>query len=290
MSKPNVIHGASRRALLLLLSAGLLVNAAVATDVVVSDSQTGDDGWLMHDVTSPYQAGTTRIYVLPPDRVVEGRRYSVLYILPVEAGNGMRWGDARAEVKAHDLHNKHQLIFVYPTFSHLPWYADHPTDRRIRQESYLLQVVLPTVESRYGTLAKAEGRMLVGFSKSGWGAYSLLLRHPKVFSRAAAWDAPLEEATAERYGMGPIFGTPEQFQGYRISSLLEQRAGDLKADRPRLVLTGYDAFRDQHVATHARMLALGIPHVYRDGPRRKHHWQSGWLGEAVELLAPTPER
>ncbi len=285
-----MIHGASRRALLLLLSVGLLVNAAIAADVVVSDAQTSDDGWLVHEVTSPYQAGTTRIHVLPPEGVGAGRRYPVLYILPVEAGDGVRWGDARAEVEAHDLHNKHQLIFVYPTFSHLPWYADHPTDRQIRQESYFLHVVLPTVESHYPALAKPEGRMLVGFSKSGWGAYSLLLRHPNVFSRAAAWDAPLEEGRPERYGMGPIFGTQEQFQRYRISSLLEQRAKDLKTDRPRLVLTGYDAFRAQHVATHERMVALGIPHVYRDGPWRKHHWQSGWLSEAVELLAPSPER
>ena len=33
----------------------------------------------------------------------------------------------------------------------------------------------------------ARGRMLVGYSKSGWGAFTLLLRHPGVFSRAAAY-------------------------------------------------------------------------------------------------------
>jgi hypothetical protein len=65
----------------------------------------------------------------------EGQRYPVLYVLPVEPGEGTRWGSALAEVKRHDLHNEYGLICVYPTFSQLPWYADHPTDRGIRQKT-----------------------------------------------------------------------------------------------------------------------------------------------------------
>jgi hypothetical protein len=30
---------------------------------------------------------------------------------------------------------------------------------------------------------------------------------------------------------------------------------------------------------------LKVAHEYRDGPRRKHDWHSGWVGEAVEFLA-----
>ena len=32
------------------------------------------------------------------------------------------------------------------------------------------------------------------------------------------------------------------------------------------------------------MVNLKVPHVYRDGPKRQHIWESGWLTEAVELL------
>jgi hypothetical protein len=248
-------------------------------------STTGPDetGLVVHRVRSEYQAGETRIKVLLPDRVDRDKPCRVLYVLPVEAGEGRRWGDALGELKAHDLHNKHQLICVLPTFSHLPWYADHPTDPEIRQESYLFEVVLPFVEERYPALAEPEGRLLVGFSKSGWGAFSLLLRHPDRFDKAAAWDAPLEEDRPIRYGMGPIFGTQENFEKYRISALLRKRAGKFLG-RPRLVLTGYGNFRNHHVRTHERMLALNVPHVYRDGPRRRHAWGSGWLPETVDLL------
>ena len=250
----------------------------------ISGAEKQPDGVLVHTVRSPFQAGQTRIKVLLPDRLERGKRYPVLYVLPVEAGEGSRYGDGLAEITRHDLHNKHRLVCVAPTFSHLPWYADHPTDPRIRQESYLLEVVLPFVERTYPAQADRKGRLLLGFSKSGWGAFGLLLRHPDTFGRAAAWDAPLVEDRPARFGMGPIFGTQESFEEYRITNLLKERAAELRAKPPRLVLTGYGNFRDQQQAAHRQMTSLEIPHVWRDGPQRKHDWHSGWVAEAVGLL------
>jgi hypothetical protein len=125
--------------------------------------------------------------------------------------------------------------------------------------------------------------LLLGFSKSGWGAFSLLLRHPDVFARAAAWDAPLLLARPDRYGAGPIFGTPENFEKYRVTKLLEERAVELRGEA-RLILLGYGNFRDEHRAAHALMDNLRIAHEYRDGPARRHDWHSGWVAEATALL------
>ena len=38
------------------------------------------------------------------------------------------------------------------------------------------------------------------------------------------------------------------------------------------------------------MNALKIEHHWRDGPKRKHSWGSGWLPEAVALLAASAEK
>jgi len=249
----------------------------------VSKVKTDNASVSVHLVRSEYQAGETRISVLSPNGGDGPRPYRTLYVLPVEAGDGRQWGNPLEEVKKQDLHNKHGLVCVFPTFSHLPWYADHPHDPTIRQESYLIEVVIPLIEENYPVMSQPEGRLLVGFSKSGWGAYSLLLRHPDLFGRAAAWDAPLTEERPLRYGMGPIFGTGENFERYRILALLEEQAKNFQG-APRLVLTGYDNFRSHHLETHRRMDELGISHVWRDGPKRKHHWNSGWLAEAVDLL------
>ena len=236
--------------------------------VTVTETKTDDHGFLVHEVRSPYQAETTHIRVLLPDRLGEGKRYPVVFVLPVEARTERRYGDGLREVKKHDLHNKLQAVFVAPTFSHLPWYADHPTKAEIRQETYFLKVVVPFIQKTYPVQAEAAGRLLLGFSKSGWGAFSLLLRHPDVFAKAAAWDAPLMLDKPGRYGSGDIFGTPENFEHYRITRLLKTRA-DIFQKEKRLILLGYGNFRGEQETTHALMTTLKIAHEYRDGPARK---------------------
>lgn len=255
------------------------------SDVMAEDV---DSKWITHQVKSTHQRGETKVYVLTPDEVDSTKKYRVLYVLPVEAGEGTRWGNARTEVNKLDLANKHQMICVYPTFSDLPWYADHPTDARLQQETYFLRDVLPLIEREYPAQTERDGRLLVGFSKSGWGAWSLLLRHPDKFAVAAAWDAPLTETTRNKYGMGPIMGSDANFQKYRIDQLLAMRAEDL-GESPRLVLTGYDNFRQPTRDAHALLDKMKISHIYRDGPQRRHHWESGWLDEAVRLLSQLDE-
>jgi S-formylglutathione hydrolase FrmB len=258
-------------------------NAAAEDGPTISRAVTDDHGILVHEVTSPYQAGKTQIRVLLPDKLDLSVRLPVIYVLPVEARNENHYGDGLLEIKKLGLHSKHRTIFVAPTFSHLPWYADHPTNPAIRQETYFLEVVLLFVEGNYPVQAERKSRTLLGFSKSGWGAWSLLLRHPDVFERAIAWDAPMMMDRLGKYGTGEIFGTQDNFEQYRIADLLRRRAADL-ASGERLILTGYDNFRGHHQQVHALLEQLGIRHEYRDGPQRKHDWHSGWVEAAVELL------
>ena len=251
--------------------------------VSVSNAKVDASGFRIHQVKSPYQAGTTLIRVLVPAKLEREKKYPVVYVLPVEAGTESRYGDGLKEIQKIKLPVSLGAIFVAPTFSHLPWYADHPAKQEIRQETYFLKVVVPFVEKAYPVKAEASGRLLLGFSKSGWGAHSLLLRNPETFGKAAAWDAPLMMDEPGRYGSGEVFGTAENFAAYRVSSLLEANASKLQKVQ-RLLLLGYGGFRSEHVAAHALLDKLTIPHEYRDGPSRKHDWHSGWVQEAVELL------
>lgn len=246
------------------------------------------NGFLVHRVQSSCQAGTTLIRLLLPDNLDPDQKRGVVFVLPVEAEMQKRYGDGLLEIKQQNLHNKSGLIFVAPTFSHLPWYADHPSSPEIRQEAYFLEVVVPFVDANYPVKATAEERHLLGFSKSGWGAWSLLLRHRDKFGKAVAWDAPLMMDQPGKYGSGPIFGTTENFEQYHISSLLKQHSQELRRE-PRLILLGYGNFRSEHQQAHALMNQLMIPHAYRDGPQRKHDWHSGWVKEAVELMVERPE-
>jgi len=256
-----------------------------ADDISISTGRSDSQGILTHDIKSPFQSVVTHVRALLPTKRTPDERFPTIYVLPVEARDESRYGNGLAEIVKLDLHNKHRSVFVAPTFSHLPWYADHPTNELIRQETYFIDVVVPFIDKTYPVKAERDGRLLLGFSKSGWGAWTLLLRHPNRFGKAAAWDAPLNKDKPNQFGMGDIFGTQANFENYQVTKLLKSQTEKL-GNEPRLLLLGYDNFRDHHEAVRSLMLELKIPHVYRDGPKRPHVWGSGWVPEAVELLVP----
>ena len=181
---------------------------------VVGSARGGEE---THRIRSPRQGGETTVRIFTPDNAEPEHAQTILYVLPVEAGATTRWGDPADEVRRSDLASEHGLIVAIPTFSALPWYADHPSDPELQQESYLLKDVLPLVERLHAADSGPPERLLVGFSKSGWGAWALLLRHPDLFSKAAAWDAPLMQETPDRFGMEPIFGSQSNFDRYQIT-------------------------------------------------------------------------
>lgn len=131
------------------------------------------------------------------------------------------------------------MICVAPGFTSKPWYANHDLNPQKQDESHLLKTVIPFIEKRYPAQTDVRGRLLLGFSKSGWAALALLLRNPSMFYRAAAWDSgirvdtgPIEEAErAER--IPREWGSLENFEANRLSSLIKTRGKEL-GDEARL--------------------------------------------------------
>jgi hypothetical protein len=262
---------------------------AMAEEVTTISPATADaDGALVHQIKSIHQAGPTELRMLLPNDPKPDERFPVVFVLPVEAGRGIHYGDGLAEVRKHDLHNKHRAIFAAPTFFHLPWYIDHATDPKLKQETYFIEDVVPFVLKTYPVIEDRSGHLLLGFSKSGWGAVSLLLRHPDLFERTAAWDAPFMMHQLGKYGTTPIFGSEAVLDEYELPVAIKNRAEPELLEN-RLIVTGYGGFRSEHEKFHALLEARGIEHVYLDGPKRKHDWHSGWVAETVELLFAKPE-
>ncbi len=238
-------------------------------------------------VTSQFQVGPNAIEVLLPDKFDPAKKYSVLYVLPVETGIGGYFGDGLMEMKKLDAHNKYNLILVAPAFDTVPWFGANATNPKIRHEEYLMKVVVPLIESRYPTPGTREGRLLFGFSKSGWGAFSLLLRNPDFFGYAASWDAPLMVDWPANWGIAEHFGTKENFEKYQISRLFDSQAKYFK-ERSRLALTGSCLFLDA-VKAHEKMDSLGIKHYYANNLRFPHTWKSEgaekfWIQPVLDAL------
>ena len=143
---------------------------AGAEELELLQSDTSDQGVHLHTVRSRYQSDTTQIRVILPDNVKQGERLASIYVLPVETGLETGYGDGVAEILKNDLHNRFRLIYIAPGFSQLPWYADHPSDAGIQQESYLLRGVIPFVEKFYPV--RRQSRQ---FFLQTWGQFQDLL-------------------------------------------------------------------------------------------------------------------
>ncbi len=245
------------------------------------------NGFAVYTVESAYQRTTTNIRVLLPTDYSSTARYRVVYVLPCEAESGAFYGDGLRTVKSLGVAETKGTIFAAPTFSDVPWYCDHSSNCRVWQETYFCRVVVPAIELLYPTVVSPAGRLLLGFSKSGYGAFSLLLRNPDRFGRALAWDSPLA-MNRPRFGFGSILGDPANFENYRMSSLLRSAAPVLRGGPPRLFLMGYSLLRPHLRATARLMTELGIPHVNDVGSLTWHCWHRGWMSRAVEYLLDGP--
>ncbi len=284
--KPSIFGGVMRNAWILagiaawLLGAGIPQAQAQSTAArrpIVREIKGPErkGGLDVYHIDSDYQASPASLYVLLPDRLDPAKRYKVLYVLPA-------WGpsnDGILEARKLNLANKYDVICVGPDYVDMCWYADNPERPGMLYDSYLPEVVVPWIDKTYPTITAPEGRILVGFSKSGVGAVSELLRHPEVFGRAGSWDAPLtEDHTRPEY-----YGPQEYFmENYYIPGILARQADTLRRQPACIAIIGF-GFGGTPPA-HALMQNLGIPHYYDDSVRPAHEWSSGWLEPLVNVL------
>jgi S-formylglutathione hydrolase FrmB len=238
----------------------------------------------MQTIQGPHQPSFTVVAVVTPDTMAKDRTYRTLYVLPVEPGVEHRYGSGLQEVLRADIANRHQVICVAPTFNAMPWYADHPTDPALKQERHFLDTVIPWVEQNYPVKRDATGRLLLGFSKSGYGAVMLLLRHSDVFGRAVAWDAPVDKTRPDQFGMIDVFGTDEHFEQYAIPELIKRHGEMFKGGPPRILLMPKRDGDHPMGGVHRQMLARDIPHVYEFTEKIEHRWDSGWIPRAAEMV------
>jgi hypothetical protein len=241
-----------------------------------------------HFVSSSYQGGSMMIRVITPEHFQPGKKYKVIYILPTGPQQwDFWWNNGIVEAIKYNIHNQYDIILVAPSIEKMPWFGDNPQDPKVRQESYIVRVVVPFIDEHYPTERSPEGRLLLGLSKAGCGAFTLCLRYPEIFGKAVAWDPPLLYGNIKedpRACLVDVFGTEENFKQYSLPLLLRQRVTLLQGKPPRLILMGYGILKDHIEEAHVLMQSLNIPHIYDNSIKREHKWQSGWLPEAVKYL------
>jgi enterochelin esterase-like enzyme len=220
----------------------------------------------MHAISSDHQPGEQELFVMLPDHFDPTKTYRVLYVLPVALGRvkdgKLPWGNVVKQLEQIDPANKYNIIVCRPSFAADPWFSDP------KQIAYLREVVVPTMEKRYRTPGTPEGRLLMGFSKSGSGAFKIILENADFFGYAASWDGNMYPEHLQNI----ISRTPEKLAPFK--------------ERNRLVLCGgkNNHWERNVVEYHEMLQKAGVLHTYDDTQHNHHSWDAKWMAPTIEAL------
>jgi hypothetical protein len=143
------------------------------------------------------------------------------------------------------------------------------------------------VQANLGTTGQ-EQNWLIGFSKSGIGAEDLVLKHPDLFTLAAAWDWPADMQSYDEYGSSSAnsYGTDANFQSnYRLTTAFLNAHKAPFTSATRLWIGGYNAFQTDMSDYDTLLTSLGIAHSTETPTPMPHAWDGGWVPAALAALS-----
>ncbi|MDD9383108.1 alpha/beta hydrolase-fold protein [Streptomyces sp. ZAF1911] len=227
---------------------------------------------------SPFQQPGTQVTVILPEQRV--RR--IVLALPVEKGDGKKYGRSLDEIGRLPADLRDATAFAAPTFSESPWLVNHATRADCQQEDHFVRVVVPTVLAALGGQDRPPVHLL-GFSKGGFAALNLLTRHPDLFAVASVWDPSLLSDRPPHPQLVDVAGSTARLDEYDVRQNLRRHAQALRG-AGRIALGGVGTLEADWTAGHQLLEALEIPHhAYRDAPA-EHRWDAAWLAPAMRHL------
>jgi hypothetical protein len=230
--------------------------------------------------------GPEYLRVLQPSNPAAGVAHNFIYVLPVEPGEGTTFGDGLQVIQSLNLQNLDNLTVIEPSFGIDPWYADNPLNASSQEDTFMATDLQPWVKANLSTTG-SEQHWLIGFSKSGIGGQTLILRHPDKFTLAASWDFPADMSAYDEFGTssGASYGTDANFQAnYRLTAaFLAAHAAPFQANN-RIWIGGYQVFQQDMADYDALLTAQGIQHSTETPTAMTHTWTSGWVPIALAAL------
>lgn len=237
------------------------------------------------------------------------RRYPVVYLL-----HGMPFAPVDSETDWLQQGSADRLVDAAITSGRLPpmilvmpdakttWYQNS-ADGKVRYENMLIDEFIPFIDRTFRTRQQRLFRSAVGLSMGGYGAMMLAMRHPELFSAAAALspgirteeemiatpDADYERFFAPLYGAG-LQGEARLNERWRTHSPLAMAktlpVAQLRNTRWWIDIGDDDFLSQGSDALHTVFKQRQIPHEYRvrDGEHNWTYWRTG-LVDALEFVA-----
>jgi 20S proteasome alpha/beta subunit len=224
------------------------------------------------------------VRVLVPTNPSASYNHSFLYVLPVEAGlNPPTYGDGLNELQKLDVQDHYNATIIEPIFPIDSWYADNPNDTTIDYETFTADILTAWVDSHFAT-SGTENNLLLGYSKSGYGAVDLALKHPDVFDAVAAFDFPADISAYDGSPSG-AYGTDANFQAnYRLTGTFIDTWKAPYTTQDHILISEGSVFANQVADFDALLTSHGVEHTLLSQTSDSHIWSGGWLSDTVAGL------
>jgi len=230
--------------------------------------------WQLVTHASPILGAEKSFYIFLPAGDT-AQRLPALYLLHGVGGNYTNWMTAS---HISEQANKYAIAIILPDGGAYSWYVDSPMDSSSRYESYLIEDLIPFIESHYPVRAQQSGRAVSGLSMGGHGAVSLVLKHPHLFgavsSMSGIFDLTNHPTLWSGWQLDRVLGAladyPQNWQANSCYDLLLHHLGPLPALYFDCGLEDHIALQDNQKFA-ARLDSLQIPFTYRENPGG-HRW------------------
>ena len=229
---------------------------------------------------------------LPPDYENSERSYPVLYLLHGYSDDETGWiqfGEANYIADKGIANGDFTPCIIVMPDGKVTWYSNS-YDGKDPWEDMFIKEFIPFIEKEYRIRTKKEFRAIAGLSMGGYGALTLAMRHPDLFSSCVAMSSGtftdeevLNGDMYDRY-FGHIYGpkpknaVSESWKAYNPLHLLDSVDPEkLKSVRFYIDCGDDDFLYKGNSALHVKMRDMGIPHEYRvrNGSHQWSYWRTG---------------
>lgn len=233
---------------------------------------------------------------LPSDYQSSERNYPVVYLLHGYSDDETGWiqfGEANEIADKGIAEGAFPACILIIPDGKVTWYCNS-ADGRDRWEDMFIKELIPYVEKQYRIRAKKEFRAIAGLSMGGYGALSLSMRNPDLFSTCVALSSGTfsdEEILAQpdsQYQMyfKNIYGDnlkgeariSQTWKAYSPLYLIHSVSAEkLKGIRFYIDCGDDDFLYKGNSLLHIGMRDLSIAHEYRvrDGAHEWSYWRKG---------------
>lgn len=125
--------------------------------------------------------------------------------------------------------------------------------------------------------------ILVGFSKSGLGAWNISRTIPKLVTGTIIFDAPVTRRELPPWGTAPFYTDDASWQEDLPINTIEEYQTNMPVTHQLVLISGV-GFHDEMLQFSDELSRCGCRHVYLPRPRMEHHWNSGWIEEGLRCM------